>query len=202
MNSIEKVFDLKGSKIHRLVVKGENQTLKDRNLLACKDKRKSKNRQGLLQFDTEFDIKHIKTQLKSDSQFLKSLGLLDYSLLLAVEKLKDKEEKIVMNHNKGCSRNRHRFVSTCGNYVYHLAVIDMLTRFNLNKRMESYYKVHIKNNKEELVSCVNPDLYSRRFYKFLSKDVIINEDVEKETDPNYEKIKLFAEMQREFDLLY
>lgn len=45
-----------------------------------------KNRDGLLQFKHD-EIKHICTVLKKDVEFMKSLGLLDYSLLFAVEKV-------------------------------------------------------------------------------------------------------------------
>jgi hypothetical protein len=55
--------------------------------------------------------------------------------------------------------NRHRYYSTCGNYVYHIAIIDLLTEFNFMKWIESFYKVTIKNNKEVLVSAVRPELY-------------------------------------------
>ena len=48
--------------------------------------------------------------------------------------------------------------------------------------MESFYKVSIKNNKEEHVSCVNPDLYGYRFFNFISKEVIINEKINRDKD--------------------
>jgi hypothetical protein len=68
------------------------------------------------------------------------LRLLDYSLLLAVETLDDKEE---------ASKNldgidRHRYLSTCGRYCYHISIIDYLTQFDFAKRVESFYKTTIK----------------------------------------------------------
>jgi hypothetical protein len=47
-NAVQKVYDLKGSKINRMVVKGENQTMKDQNLMSCKQSRLTQNRPGLL----------------------------------------------------------------------------------------------------------------------------------------------------------
>ena len=38
-NKIEKVYDLKGSYINRLVQPNEKQTMKDRNFLSCKKTR-------------------------------------------------------------------------------------------------------------------------------------------------------------------
>jgi len=91
-SKIQKIYDLKGSWNNRLVHLGENQTMKDRNLLSCKNARERENKPGLLQFDYKEDIKYIKQIIKSDARFLQKLGLLDYSLLLAVEKFKNKEE--------------------------------------------------------------------------------------------------------------
>ena len=48
--------------------------------------------------------------------------------------------------------------------------------------MESFYKVTIKNNKEQYVSCVRPDIYGTRFYDFLCKEVIVNEKINSEKD--------------------
>ena len=47
-NKITKVFDLKGSRINRLVTKGENQTMKDMNLVACKKNRRANKRRGVI----------------------------------------------------------------------------------------------------------------------------------------------------------
>ena len=47
-NLIQKVYDLKGSYINRLVAPGENQTMKDRNLIACSKERLRTKTQGLL----------------------------------------------------------------------------------------------------------------------------------------------------------
>ena len=80
------------------------------------------------------------------------------------------------------SLNRHRFPSTCGRYIYHIAIIDYLTEFNLGKKAESYLKVVVFNNREILVSAVNPLLYAERFMKFMSKEVIINEDLNMHRD--------------------
>ena len=59
-SKLEKVYDLKGSYINRLVVKGENQTKKDRNLLNAKKSRLKQNKPGILQFEAAEDIKNIK----------------------------------------------------------------------------------------------------------------------------------------------
>ena len=93
-SKIIKVYDLKGSYNHRLVLKGENQTMKDRNLLTCKAKREFTKRPGLLHY-SDTNIKHLNKTIDKDVRlFLQKLGLLDYSLLLAVEKLDRKDENL------------------------------------------------------------------------------------------------------------
>ena len=148
------------------------------------------------------------------------MGLLDYSLLLAVEKLEgtprwetgkfsklqsadslytakisslesanDKiqcKETVFSSITTGTpsslKRSRHCFLSTCGNYAYHIAIIDYLTEFNLAKKIESFFKTDIKGNRRELVSAVSPDLYAQRFIKFMYKEVIVNERKKEESD--------------------
>ena len=80
------------------------------------------------------------------------------------------------------AKKRHQFHSTCGRYVYHIAIIDYLTRFNFQKRLESWYKVQWKNQDRNKVSCVEPILYGNRFIKFMSQHVIVNDDMRKEVN--------------------
>ena len=64
--------------------------MKDRNLISCKKTREREGIPGLIQFDPN-DKKKIDQIIESDTRFLQALGLLDYSLLTAVEKLNKKE---------------------------------------------------------------------------------------------------------------
>jgi hypothetical protein len=61
---------------------------------------------------------------------MKNMKFMDYSLLFAVERIKDiKKAENDLNESQELveARNRHMFYSTCGNYVYHIAIIDYLT---------------------------------------------------------------------------
>ena len=62
---------------------------------------------------------------------MKNMKFMDYSLLLAVERINDPKERSdnYLNESQELieARNRHRYFSTCGNYVYHVAIIDYLT---------------------------------------------------------------------------
>ena len=69
----------------------EKQTLKDKNLLFAKINRVLRKTKGMLQFkntSSSNDINLIRSQIKRDSEFLMSLGFMDYSILLAIEKIK------------------------------------------------------------------------------------------------------------------
>lgn len=188
---IIKVYDLKGSMVHREVVFGENQTMKDINLLNCKKSRSKRGVQGLIQFRPN-EIPGLCQTIDKDSMFLQSLSLLDYSLLLAVEQVA-KESRPKQNRGVNSSINdnafsrpfsswqksdtsRNQFKSSCGNYIYHVSVIDFLTMFNFEKKMESFYKVFVKNQNAKLISCVEPKLYGSRFRNFMKNEVILNED--------------------------
>lgn len=89
-NLIQKVYDLKGSWTNRLVSKNENQTMKDRNFLSCKNARFAEGRKGLIQFDLVKDVKSLKATIEKDTRLLQKMKFMDYSLLLAVEKLEKK----------------------------------------------------------------------------------------------------------------
>ena len=86
-----KTYDLKGSLVGRYTVPDEKQTLKDKNLLFAKINRVLRKTKGMLQFkntSSSNDINHIRSQIKRDSEFLMGLGFMDYSILLAIEKVK------------------------------------------------------------------------------------------------------------------
>lgn len=89
-----KHYDLKGSLVARFTRKKPNkkQTLKDGNLLTCKKYRLNRMKKGLLQFDQVY-LSDLKDNIFTDSLFLKDHKYLDYSILLAVEKVGDIDEE-------------------------------------------------------------------------------------------------------------
>ena len=40
--------------------------------------------------------------------------------------------------------NRHRYLSKCGKYIYHVGIIDYLQDYNFEKKAENFYKQKIK----------------------------------------------------------
>ena len=92
-----KVYDLKGSLVNRNVTKadGESQTKKDKNLLHCKKNRVRAGVKGILQFRDDNgvhnDIKKLREIIARDSNYLKDINYLDYSILLAIEQIPKKD---------------------------------------------------------------------------------------------------------------
>ena len=62
--------------------------------------------------------------------------------------------------------------------------------------MESFYKVKVKGNKEILVSAVNPMLYADRFLSFLAKEVLINEDLQREREEELSREEIDSQIQK------
>lgn len=76
--------------------------------------------------------------------------------------------------NTFVSNLRHRYVSSCGKFVYHLAIIDYLQEFNWDKWTESRFKIHVLRRPKKLISAVDPDLYKERFLKFMKTEVLMD----------------------------
>lgn len=201
--NIVNVFDLKGSFINR-EVEGKNlkptATLKDINLLnICKNT-------NLLLFRPE-DQKEIMENLERDSKILMGNNIMDYSLLLAVEKNPEyhdlvsnnplhkatimttteggfsfgEEDPVMMDMRRRITKLPHRYLSKGGRYIYHIAIIDYLQDFNLDKKLESALKTVI-NKEGAQISAIEPHGYQRRYMKFMKEKVII--DMKKTTFNN------------------
>ena len=107
--------------------------MKDMNLL----KINSQLNQALVNFpDTSLiDI------IAEDSLFLMGKNLMDYSLLLVIEHVKDQKPDKV---RRGQVFTQTQLGTRAGsNQVYHLAIIDYLQEYNLEKRIENLFKTKV-----------------------------------------------------------
>ena len=73
--------------------------------------------------------------------------------------------------------NRHKYVSSCGQYIYHLAIIDYLQTFNFEKKSESRLKIWILRRPAHLISAVEPSVYGDRFIRFMTQEVLIDSNL-------------------------
>ena len=93
------IFDLKGSLVNRKV-KGRttpSSTLKDVNFLLT-----SKQTKDFVRLD-DCDKRHVRQALQKDVEFLRSEGIMDYSLLLGLEK-KPQIRNVLQLHTLGAPR--------------------------------------------------------------------------------------------------
>lgn len=71
-------------------------------------------------------------------------------------------------------QSRHCFMSVDGRFMYHVSIIDYLQLYNFDKWGENRLKSIYKDG--EMISAVEPKKYSHRFFKFMMKNVITNQD--------------------------
>lgn len=65
--------------------------------------------------------------------------------------------------------------------MYQFGIIDYLQDWNINKMCEHYAKTIILRKDAEGVSAVEPQLYSKRFYDFMSENVFCSQGNKKKT---------------------
>ena len=70
---------------------------------------------------------------------------------------------------------RHKYISVCGKYIYHMAIIDYLQGYDIEKRAENMIKVWLYQRDEDKISAVHPNRYAKRFIHFMRENVIINQ---------------------------
>ena len=88
----------------------------------------SKGNPGFVNLGNEL-TKHLLGVVKKDVDFLSSHGIMDYSLLLAIEKFERKENENTFERSNSddvghLMSRRHCFIN--GDRAYHLALIDFL----------------------------------------------------------------------------
>jgi hypothetical protein len=137
------IFDIKGSSVNRQV-KGtlkSSTTLKDTNFLKIRKLFENQKKKPFIDLSPAVKIQ-LKQAIRKDVDFLASQGIMDYSLLLAIERSPDifefraepdidekkKTFKVsrTKTYNEYCDflEEQHSFQE--GNYIYHVAIIDYL----------------------------------------------------------------------------
>jgi 1-phosphatidylinositol-4-phosphate 5-kinase len=94
--------------------------------------------------------------VRNDVEFLKSLNIMDYSMLLLIE---TKGERKI-------DQGQHVYV---GKDIYHIAIIDYLQLWNVAKMSERFYKEKIKKCDGAMLSAIKPEEYSERFLAFMNQ---------------------------------
>ena len=135
------------------------------------------------------DQSHILETLESDSQFLRDLKLMDYSILIGIEEVKPsvsiQEGFLTHMQSFGPTSSSYQFASKCQKFIYHICLIDYLQTYNLKKKMEVVYKSKVKHAKTEEISSMNPRSYQERFYKFVRTQVFKGNERLDKVDKNF-----------------
>jgi len=166
---VERAYDMKGSRYDREVLAGR--TIENKSQL-----------KGLVLKDVDFEKYEQKLyikdelqkafidQVKRDSEFLRSVNLIDYSFMVFfVNKEQAKHEidlskDITAANQLGSMEN----LNEPGLY-YNMGIIDYLQPFNFQKKMERCLKRAKKLNRKLDTSSQDPDYYSFRFIQFITQ---------------------------------
>ena len=158
-----RVYDLKGSNVNRYINKNmrkAGQVLLDTNFLV------DFNKEPVFIDSSVYD--RFKLALYNDTNYLKGLGVVDYSLLIIFN---DKEKEIEINNKKFDNSyyviNKSNAQKTENNFgLIKFGIIDYTRKYTWDKKMEFFGKTILYG---EDPTIVDPNAYSERFYKRISR---------------------------------
>jgi len=154
-------YDLKGSILGRVTkepsdFRKSELVMKDLDLLSsgaklCMPPRAYKETEG---------------RLERDVAFLRSIGVMDYSLLVGIHF----RGQGIPGFNRLLNliaRHKNRAIFGRRRAFYHLGIIDFLQPYNTKKWLETKYKSKVLFQEERAISSVDPGLYADRFLAFV-----------------------------------
>lgn len=68
--------------------------------------------------------------------------------------------------------DRHAYLSSNLQYIYHISIIDYLQYYNFDKKMENFVKTIWRGRGAE-ISAVPPKRYAKRYIEFMDSQVIL-----------------------------
>ncbi|KAI9140624.1 hypothetical protein BKA69DRAFT_499505 [Paraphysoderma sedebokerense] len=166
--NLSAIFDLKGSTVGREVPS----EIQNDPTVVCKDLNWSAMKRRL-HLDPERKNVFL-SQMQKDLEFLAKQKVMDYSLLVGISRNIPDE----CNKNSNTSSTEGLFYRENGGFrssstlhsgpeeIYFLGIIDILTKYTLSKKVETFWKGFQYDKK--FISSVNPKFYSKRFYNFIS----------------------------------
>ncbi|CAD8072993.1 unnamed protein product [Paramecium primaurelia] len=162
-NQILRTYDMKGSEYDREVL--ANKPSSDLSKMTLKDL-------DFFKIETQIWIeesisKKLNQSLINDAKFLERQQLIDYSLLIMIIDWNQKETQL-QKYLDGQQINIIPSIKEKGIY-YHIAIIDYLQQWNVNKSLERKTKKIITMNMQLDTSAQEPNIYGKRF-----QDKLIN----------------------------
>lgn len=168
-----KGYDLKGSTIHR-------QTEMDTDYREYTKDFKYKGTLKDLDYNEIQDTLRIgrvantqvQNQLADDVEFLRKSGVLDYSMLLVQIKISECRDYNAinqwLNHPRVYRETDERYAQQ---YAYVIGVLDFLTPWNCDKKMELCWKKTTRCNCDYDCSVQNPNFYSERYLDYFQERI-------------------------------
>ena len=160
-NSNILAYDLKGSKINRYIQKSNiesGKVLLDTNFL--------EDFNGAPLFLNINDFKVLQTALEKDVNFLKSIDVVDYSLLTIINDVKGKIIKRKFKKEKKIKKNEVKDDKDVFN-ILKIGIIDYNRKYTWDKQLESVGKKFI--HKFENPTIIAPENYGKRFIQTLQQ---------------------------------
>lgn len=167
-----RIFDLKGSLFERKTKNiqevNKDQALKDLDFLYLK-----KIDRTLIDFSRDAISQIIESLLQNDLILLTDNNLMDYSILLYIFKVPEKDYSKLFKPLED-KPNQHRvYLSKNKKYLYLIGIIDYLQEFNTRKFLENKYKKMLYGKEVANISAVNPTIYSHRMFEFAKNHIFV-----------------------------
>ena len=180
------IFDLKGSTVNRSVTGKLKNTTTRKDVCFLKTK---KAYPKLMKIDPD-DKERILTIINKDVEFLRRNGLMDYSLLLAVEKASDRNDSLNTGTGSGGQQSKKNTIvlksgdrvadyvgelisqvhsHKTGKRIFHIAIIDYLQTWTTMKKLERASKTMFLGVDGARLSAIEPQAYARRFKSFMAR---------------------------------
>ena len=113
--------------------------------------------------------------MRRDTKFLRSNNLMDYSLLVGVEKNSGGDRmgstssltSAVSGYQDVPEESQSRFTFENGSRIVHFSIIDYLQEWNFNKKTERFIKTRMFGKNGRLLSSIEPIAYEKRFNQFM-----------------------------------
>eukprot|EP01090_Pellita_catalonica_P008633 TRINITY_DN19723_c0_g1_i1.p1 TRINITY_DN19723_c0_g1~~TRINITY_DN19723_c0_g1_i1.p1 ORF type:complete len:711 (-),score=81.49 TRINITY_DN19723_c0_g1_i1:84-2216(-) len=162
-NKMHERYDLKGSWINRSAGSSHEDAPEDVLGMDLDFKRSLNFPEGI------GDL--FKAEITKDARLLQSLGIIDYSLLVGVHKLKsaDSESADEKSESKDSLFYNYQggILSRDGKEIYYVGIIDMLTLYNFKKKRERFLKTKVLHKDSAGISVQVPAVYAQRFLEFV-----------------------------------
>ena len=146
---------------------------------------------------TPNDARSLYKQLKKDADFLcDTLNVMDYSLLIGVQRAEYiVQDNIAVSRLSSTSEGRNTYISESAKTSfsgtghlevykftapksYCMGIIDFCQKWNIEKRVEQFYKLYFQQKDPLGVSAQEPNTYRNRFINHIAEILNVNGDFE------------------------